>query len=512
MAAKIEEVPLHETAKARYLNYAMSVITSRALPDVRDGLKPVQRRILYAMFNNLRLSHDSKPRKSAAIVGEVMGKYHPHGDQSIYDAMVRMAQSFSLRYPLVDGHGNFGSLDGDSAAAMRYTEARLSHLANELLDEIKKRTVDYRPNYDGTVFEPIVLPSQVPNLLINGATGIAVGMATNIPPHNLGECLDALIALIDDPELTVDELVGEYIHGPDFPTGGVLLNDLEELREIYREGSGTIRVRSTWEMEKDGRRRYIVITSLPYNVNKSQLIEKIADHIIQGKLPQIQDVRDESTGDVRVVLELRSDADADTAMAYLFKHTPLEDRFHVNITCLVPTAEYVDPVEARDGLRDMLNQFQVRPKKRTADDIDVVELLDYVTELNTQHHAAPVPTPDTLDLKQMLVHFRDFRMEVLVRALLHDLERVLKRIHILEAFELIFDDLDKAIELIRASTSKSDAAERLMGYFAIDDRQADAILETKLYRLAKLEIDNIRKELADRRTEANGIRRLLRSE
>ncbi len=464
MAAKIEEVPLHLTAQKRYLNYAMSVITSRALPDVRDGLKPVQRRILYAMYTNLRLTHDAKHRKSAAIIGEVMGKYHPHGDQSIYDAMVRMAQNFSLRNPLVDGHGNFGSIDGDSAAAMRYTEARLMSLASELLTEIKKDTVDFRPNYDGTVFEPVVLPAQVPNLLNNGATGIAVGMATNIPPHNLGEVIDALVRVIDDPELTVDDIVGETIKGPDFPTGGVLLNTPEELREIYTEGRGTLITRAEWEIEKDGHNKYIVITSVPYYVNKSTLIEKIAGHIIDESLPQLRDVRDESTHDVRVVLELKRGADPEAAMAYLFKHTPLEDRFHVNLTCLVPS--------------------------------------------DNPHVAQPA----RVDIKEMLRHFLDFRLEVVTRRLNYELAQLLRRIHLLEGFEIIFGNLDRAIELIRASESKQDAANKLMDEFGIDDEQAEAILETKLYRLAKLEIEAIRAELAEKREEAARIQRLLDSE
>lgn len=512
MVAKVEKIQLHKTAKKRYLNYAMSVITSRALPDVRDGLKPVQRRILYGMFSNLRLTHDAKHMKSARIVGEVMGKYHPHGDQSIYDAMVRMAQDFSVRYPLVDGYGNFGSVDGDSAAAMRYTEARLTNLSSELLDEIKKNTVLFRPNYDGTDSEPTVVPSQVPNLLINGATGIAVGMATNIPPHNLGECLDALIALIDEPALTVEDLVDQYIKGPDFPTGGVMLNTVEELLSIYKTGSGPIQMRASWEVESRDYKKFIVITSLPYTVNKSTLVEKIADHIIQGNLPQVQDVRDESTDDVRVVLELKRGTDPELAMAYLLKHTPLESRFHVNMTCLVPQ-EQPDPIARGSELKDMVKRFSLKPVDEREDDaIEVIELLEYLREFQeklSNPEDPPVPTPAVLDLKKMLTYFRDFRMEVLVRRLLFELEKILGRIHILEAFEIIFNDLDKAIELIRASHSKKDAAGRLIEYFKIDALQADAILETKLYRLAKLEIDNIRQELAERRKEAKKIRALL---
>ena len=264
MSESVQDVALHEAAEKRYLNYALSVITSRALPDARDGLKPVQRRILYAMLHNLNLQPEAKYRKSAAVVGEVMAKYHPHGDQSIYDAMVRMAQPFSLRYPLVDGQGNFGSLDGDPAAAMRYTEAKLRHIAVELLQELKKDTVDYRANYDGTVDEPLVVPAQIPNLLVNGATGIAVGMATNVPPHNLREVVKALIALIDEPEMPLERLVSRnYIQGPDFPTGGEILNSRKALTAIYTDGRGTVDVRGTWELEKEGKITQVIVTSIP---------------------------------------------------------------------------------------------------------------------------------------------------------------------------------------------------------------------------------------------------------
>lgn len=462
----VQEISLGETAQARYLNYAMSVITSRALPDVRDGLKPVQRRILYAMFTNLKLNHQAKHRKSAAVTGEVMGKYHPHGDQSIYDAMVRMAQSFSMRYTLVDGQGNFGSLDGDPAAAMRYTEARLTQLAGELLDEIKKETVEFRPNYDGTVFEPTVLPSQVPNLLINGATGIAVGMATNIPPHNLGEICEALIALIDKPTLEVAQLVGDYVQGPDFPTGGVLLEEGEDIVSVYETGSGTFTLRSEWHLEDagDSNAKQIVVTSIPYTVNKSSLVEKIADHIIKGKVPQLVDVRDESTEDVRIVMELKAKADHTAAMAYLFKYTPLQHRFHTNLTCLIPTA-------------------------------------------NPQ-----VCTPSRVDLKTILQHFLTFRMQVVTRRLEFDLRKLRQEIHKLEGFELIFNDLDRALELIRASDGKADAASKLIAAFGLDEEQADAILETRLYRLAKLEIEQIRADLTIKREAASGIQEILDDE
>ncbi len=507
---QIKEVNLHETAKDRYLNYAMSVITSRALPDVRDGLKPVQRRILYSMHSNLKLDHDAKPRKSAAIVGDVMGKYHPHGDQSIYDAMVRMSQSFAMRNPLVDGHGNFGSLDGDGAAAMRYTEARMTQLASELLDEIDKNTVDFRDNYDGTEREPTVLPAQIPNLLVNGATGIAVGMATNIPPHNLGECLDALIALIGDRSLTIDELVPEYIKGPDFPTGGKLLNGYEDVQDIYREGSGRINLRAEWEAESKTR---IVIHSIPYTVNKSKIVESIANHILKGNLPQVKDVRDESTDDVRILLELKRGTDQSTVMAYLFKHTKLQYRFHVNITCLVPPREHQSLVKEHEELADKLDRLQVRPGDDAGDEVvEVLELLDDLRDLDAQTEPPPVLTPSRLDLKQVLTQFLDFRMDVLVRRLLYDLEDILDRIHILEAFETIFDNLDTAIELIRSSKSKSDAASKLIDHFGIDDDQSEAILQTPLYRLARIEIENIREELAEKRDEAERLRTLLTDE
>ncbi|HAN30071.1 MAG TPA: DNA topoisomerase, partial [Myxococcales bacterium] len=452
-----------ETTQARYLNYALSVITSRALPDVRDGLKSVQRRILYAMFTNLRLLPDTKYRKSAAVVGEVMAKYHPHGDQSIYDAMVRMAQDFSLRYPLVDGQGNFGSVDGDSAAAMRYTEARLRHLAVELADELKKKTVEYRANYDGTIFEPIVLPAQAPNLLINGAVGIAVGMATQIPPHNLKEVVNACVALIDNPDLEVEQVVPRYIKGPDFPTAGEMLNDRESLREVYRTGRGTIDYRGQYSLETEGRKRRLILHSIPYMQNKSNLITEIADHVRSGKLPQIVDVRDESTDEVRIVLDLKRGANAEAAMAYLYKRTKLQGRFNVNLTALVPTD---DPQVTR---------------------------------------------PERLGLLAVLRYFLDFRFEVVTRRLQFDLEQLLRRIHLLEGFEIIFDALDEAIRLIRASNGKADARDRLMERFELDWDQAEAILETKLYRLAKMEIDAIRAELAEKRAEAARIRAILDS-
>jgi DNA gyrase subunit A len=457
----VDVIPLHETARARYLNYALSVITSRALPDIRDGLKPVQRRILYAMYTNLRLTPDSRHRKSATVVGEVMGKYHPHGDTAIYDAAVRMAQSFSLRAPLVDGQGNFGSLDGDSPAAMRYTEARLTPLGASFSEEIRKKTVHFRPNYDGTLFEPVVLPAQFPNLLVNGATGIAVGMATNIPPHNLGEVIDAAIYLIGSPNAFTRTLVEKYVQAPDFPTGGRILNTHEELVAIYEKGEGTVELRGSYELEGKSR---AVITSIPYGLSKGDLIEKIADHIRGGKVPQIVDIRDESTDDVRIVLEIKRGADAEAAIAYLFKHTPLQTRFHVNMTCLVPTE----------------NPEVAAPKK--------------------------------VGLREALQAFLDYRLEVVTKRLQFDLAALEKRIHILRGFVKIFDALDEAIKIIRSSKNKRDAGQRLMHRFGLDDVQAEAILEIKLYRLAQLEINAIRAELAEKEKQAAALRKLLGDE
>lgn len=459
----VQPVPLHEATSERYLSYALSVITSRALPDVRDGLKPVQRRILYTMFHDMGLGPGGRYRKCAAVVGEVMGKYHPHGDASIYEALVRMAQDFSLRAPLVDGHGNFGSLDGDPPAAMRYTECKLRPLAEELLSEIKKRTVDYRPNYDGQRFEPIVLPAQFPQLLVNGSEGIAVGMATRIPPHNLGEVIDAAVALIDDRSLPVSALL-RHVQGPDFPTGGRILADSGEIREIYETGQGTLRVRAEYTTEKVDRRRNIVITSIPYGQNKARIIERIGEEVRNKKLPQVVDVRDESTDDVRIVLELKQGASVEAAMAYLYKRTPLQGTWSVNFTALVPT-ERVD-----------------------------------------------VAAPARLDLKQMIEFWLDFRFDVVRRRYEFDLKQLLERIHILEGFAKIFDALDEAIQLIRASEGRRDAHERLMDRFDLSDTQTDAILELRLYKLARLEMQIILDELAEKREEAANIERILASD
>src|SRR3989440_4490385 len=458
-----EAVALHEAAQTRYLNYALSVITSRALADVRDGLKPVQRRILYTMWQQ-NLTSDVKHRKCAKVVGDVMGSFHPHGDAALYETLVRMAQPFSLRYPLVDGSGNFGSLDGDSAAAMRYTECRLARLSDELLTEIDQTTVHFRPSYDGTKTEPVVLPARIPNLLVNGTTGIAVGMATNVPPHNLTEVCTALVKLLDNEEIGNAQLC-RYIKGPDFPTGGQILNSQDELKQIYKTGSGGIRLRGTWDIGPETRStKTMYIDSIPYTVNKAQLVERIGEIVLQRKLPQLVDVKDLSTEDVRIAIEMKKDADEKMIMAYLFKHTALQINFAVNLTCLIPTEN------------------------------------------------PEVGRPERLDLKQILWHFLHFRLEVVTRRLEHELAALKKRIHILEGFETVFDALDEIIRMIRKSDGKADAAEKIMTRFRLDAEQTDAILELKIYRLAPLEILIIRNELDEKRKRARQIGTLLKDE
>jgi len=468
----MHDASLEAEARRRYLNYALSVITSRALPDVRDGLKPVQRRILYAMLHDEHLRPDAKYRKSATVVGAVLGRYHPHGDTSVYDAMVRMAQDWALRVPLVDGSGNFGSLDGDEAAAYRYTECRLAPPAMELLRELDFETVEMRANYDGTTEEPTVLPARFPNLLVNGSTGIAVGMATNIPPHNLREIVDAVIAISKDRKIEHVTLM-KHINGPDFPTGGQLLNSKVELRQIYKDGAGTIRVRGEYKIEEKKKGgQDIVITSIPYAMTKSDLVQKIADVIISRKMPYLLDVRDESTTDVRIVLELKKDADPNLVMGYLYKHTPLQSNFHVNLTCLVPP-ELMDDGSVPTG--------------------------------------AP-PQPKKCGIKEMLEHFLDFRIITTTRRFEYQLKKLEERIHILEGFVTIFDALDETIKIIRASDGKEDAAQKLIKRFKLDAIQVDAILELKLYKLAKLEINVIREELDEKSKEAKRIKKILNDE
>ncbi len=461
--AHITTVPLDHTARQRYLNYALSVITARALPDVRDGLKPVQRRILFSMFHNHRLIPDRPPIKSAKVVGSVIGEWHPHGDSAVYDAMARMAQWWSLRAPLVDGHGNFGSLDGDPPAAYRYTEAKLTPIAVELLSELDKDTVDFQANYDGKAEEPLVLPARFPNLLVNGSTGIAVGMATNIPPHNLGEVIKGAIALIENRQCTIADLM-KSVKGPDFPTGGDILNTRDELRAIYETGQGSVRLRGEFTVAPPAHgKSLIVITSIPFAVDKATIVERIGELIAARKVPQLVDVRDESTTDARIVLELQKDADPGLAMAYLFKNTPLQNNFSVNLTCLIPVA------------------------------------------------GSATSRPQCLNLKQILEQFVDFRFTTVTRRFSYDLKILEQRIHLLSGFKTIFDELDTILTLIRQSEGKADSAEQLKRRFHLDDAQANAILETAIYKLSRTEIQKMLDELADKTHQARNLRILLGS-
>ena len=445
----------------RYLTYALSVVSGRALPDVRDGLKPVQRRILYAMLNDLNLKPSGSYKKSATVVGAVLGKYHPHGDSACYEAMVRMAQDFSLRYPLVDGQGNFGSLDGDSAAAYRYTEVKLQEIALEVLGEIKEETVDFRDNFDASAQEPSDLPSSLPNLLVNGSTGIAVGMATSIPPHNLKDTVSALIYLLKEPTVSVSKLVS-FIKGPDFPTGCLILNSKQELDEIYATGKGAIRMRGEWAAEKESRGiTPLVISSIPYTVNKAQLVEKIANLIIDKKVPQLIDIRDESTKEVRVVLEMKSEANANDVMEFLYKNTPLETTFSVNLTALVPKAKSLIPMQ--------------------------------------------------LDLKTLLQEFLNFRTDVVRKRLAFEKKNLLERIHILEGFVKIFDALDEAIKIVRKSSGRQDSAEKLQKRFKLSEIQSYAIVDLRIYQLSQTNIDEIEKELAEKLKRLKEIEKILKS-
>ncbi len=441
----------------RFLTYALSTIVSRSLPDVRDGLKPIHRRILYAM-NSMGLTAAVKFVKSARIIGEVLGKYHPHGDASTYESMVRMAQDFSLRYPLVEGKGNFGSLDGDPPAAYRYTEGRLHSISAFILQDIKKDTVDFQRNYDNTLSEPLVLPSRIPNLLINGASGIAVGMACSFPSHNLKEVINGLICLIDEPGTSVAQLM-KHIKGPDFPTGAIIMNSKKEIRNFYEAGSGAVKMRGEWTEEDLARgKKNIIITAIPYGVNKSKLIEKIAEIIIAKKLPLLIDIRDESDEKIRIVLETKAGADLEKIMSYVFKHSDLESNFQVNFTCLKPSGE-----------------------------------------------------PGRLSLLEICQHFLEFRKEVVTRRLKYELTLLEKRLHILEAFAIIFNNLDKALKLIRSSKSRQEAHEKLAKAFNLDDEQTSAILEIPLYRLVSMEIDKIIAEQQEKLKEKKRIEGILKS-
>ncbi len=430
-------VNIEEEMKRSYLDYSMSVIVGRALPDVRDGLKPVHRRVLYSMYEQRNVWNRAY-KKSARIVGDVIGKYHPHGDASVYDTIVRLAQDFSMRYPLVDGQGNFGSVDGDPAAAMRYTEIRMERIAGEMLEDIEKETVEFRPTYDESMEEPLVLPTKIPSLLMNGSSGIAVGMATNMPPHNLGELVDALDALINDPETTVDALM-EYVPGPDFPTGGIIYGKAG-IREACRTGKGIIHVRGRCLIERNARtdRESIVLTELPYMVNKAKLIERIAELVRHRKIEGIHDLRDESDKDgIRVVMDLKKDAVAEVLVRQLYKHTPLEISFGVINLALV----------------------------------------------NQQ--------PRVLNLKELLEQFLSFRKTVITRRCIFELRKAEERAHILEGLRIALDHLDEVIALIRGAYKTDEARASLMESFGLSQAQAQAILDMRLQRLTGLEIEKI---------------------
>jgi|DewCreStandDraft_1066081.scaffolds.fasta_scaffold00220_48 DNA gyrase subunit A len=458
--SKIIPRPIEEEMKASYLDYAMSVIVSRALPDVRDGLKPVQRRILYGMLE-LGLRPDSAYKKCARIVGDVMGRYHPHGDAPVYEALVRMAQEFSFRYPLVDGQGNFGSVDGDSPAAMRYTEARLSHLAMEMLADIDKDTVDFMPNFDQTMMEPTVLPARVPNLLMNGASGIAVGMATNIPPHNLSELVDALVYLVDrwDPEkgyIADPEELLKIVKGPDFPTGGLILGK-EGIRDAYLKGKGSIIMRAKAAIEElRGGRTAIVVTEIPYMVNKAALIERIAALVREKKVTGISDLRDESDREgLRIVIELRRDANPQIVLNQLYKHTQMQTSFGAIMLALV------------DGV------------------------------------------PRVLTLKELLVHYLDHRRVVTERRTRHELARAEQRLHVVEGLHVALQHLDEVIALIRKSKDVPSARKGLMSKFGLSEVQADAILEMRLQRLTALEREKLEEEHRELLKRIASLREIL---
>jgi DNA gyrase subunit A len=469
MAETIQNVSLQDEAERRYLTYAVSVITSRALPDVRDGLKPVQRRILYAMHHDLRLPFDGRPAKCAKITGVVTGNYHPHGTVPAYEALVRLAQPWVMRAPLVHGQGNFGSVDGDPPAAERYTEAKLAAVSDRLLAELRQRTVPLRPTFDNTATEPVVLPAQFPNLLVNGAAGIAVGLATNIPPHNLSEVVKACVHLIESPEATTAQLM-EKVKGPDFPLGGRIITDRASLRKIYEDGTGSIKVQGEWKTEDHGKRSQIIVTSIPYGVDKGKLELDIGEIIASRKLPQLINVANESNekDGLRIALDIKPESDPNLIMSYLYRHTALQDNFACNLTCLVP-------VHDDEG------------RERT-------------------------PQARRLGLKEMLRSFIDFRLATVRKRFEFELEQLRRRIHILEGFRIIFNALDKAIKMIRESEGKADASEKLRRAFGLDEEQAGAVLDAQLYKIASMEIKKILDELKEKQAEAAKIEAILASE
>lgn len=450
----IKEVNLTKEMKTSFLSYAMSVIVSRAIPDVRDGMKPVHRRILYAM-NDLGMYSDKPFKKSARIVGEVMGKYHPHGDSAIYDSMVRMAQDFSYRYPLVDGHGNFGSIDGDGAAAMRYTEARMSKIAMEMLRDLNKNTVAFQDNYDGSEREPSVLPCKFPNLLVNGATGIAVGMATNIPPHNLTEVIDGLLALIKKPDISIEGLMN-YVKGPDFPTGGTIMN-ISELRKAYLTGNGAISVRAKTEIQElEGGKQAIIVTEIPYQVNKSRLIDRIANTVKNKTIDGITGLQDESNREgMRIVIELRRDVNPNVILNNLYKHTQLQSTFGINMLVLV----------------------------------------------NGQ--------PKVLTLKEVLEYYLQHQVEIVTRRTQYDLEKAEARAHILEGLQIALANIDAVIQLIKKAANTEEATQNLVSTYALTETQAKAILDMRLQRLTALEVDKVKSELLELRQFITNCQEIL---
>lgn len=455
---KLEQVDISREMRTSFLDYSMSVIVQRALPDVRDGMKPVHRRILHSM-NTLGITASVAHKKSARIVGEVIGKYHPHGDMAVYDAMVRMAQDFSYRYPLVDGHGNFGSMDGDGAAAMRYTEARMSKISMEMMKDIQKDTVDFEDNYDGEEKEPVVLPARFPNLLVNGSVGIAVGMATNIPPHNMGETIDATLAIMDDPDITVSDLMENYIPGPDFPTGGIILGR-SGIRQAYETGRGSIIIRSKVKIEEmDNGKKRIIVYEIPYQVNKATMIEKIASLVREKVIDGITYLNDESNRDgVRIVIELRKDVQEYVILNQLYRLTPLQTSFGINMLSLVNGA------------------------------------------------------PKQMGIKETLQHYVDHQVEVTTRRTRFDLKKAEDRAHILEGFRIALDHIDAIIALIRASRNDEEAMQGLMEQFALSEVQAKAILQMQLRRLTGLERDKIETEYNELLATIADLRDILANE
>lgn len=453
---KVIVVNIEEQMKSAYIDYSMSVIVARALPDVRDGLKPVHRRVLYGMYE-LGVTSGKPYKKSARIVGEVLGKYHPHGDSSVYDTMVRMAQNWSMRYPFIDGQGNFGSIDGDSPAAMRYTEVRLQKMAEEMLADIDKNTVDFKPNFDDSLEEPTVLPSKLPNLLINGASGIAVGMATNMPPHNLKEVVDGIVAYIDNKDISIEELM-KYIKAPDFPTGGIIYG-YDGVRDAYLTGRGKIIIRARWELEEVDKNQVIVIKEIPYQVNKSELLKKIADLVNEKKVEGISDIRDESDREgLRIVLELRNDAIPTVIMNQLFQLSPLQTSFNVNNVALV------------NG------------------------------------------RPRVLNLKDIIKYFVDHRHEVVIRRTQFELDAALKRAHIVEGLLIALDHIDEVIQLIRSSQTVDEARENLMIRFQLSEVQARAIVDMRLRALTGLERDNLKAEYDELQKKIEYLNQVLQHE